>query len=300
MARRTWQGIAASGLLVGLASLANADSVVGSAGGIEVSKADVEKILANLPASARAAVQANPSTLTQAVRGELVRRMMLVDANRAKFDHDPAIQSDLARLRDEVVLRQWVAHQSEVPADYPSSTELDKAYQALVARASSISEVRLSQIFVAAPDGMDANALSTALRKVATVQSALSAPNADFAKIAVANSEHKDSAANGGNLEFEVETQLIPEIRAAIKAMKPGDAPVLVKSNQGFHIVRLVERRPAKILPLAAVREALVAELRKARAEELERRYVTELTTKNPPAINEVELAKMLPKDSKL
>jgi peptidylprolyl isomerase len=278
---------------------ASAETVIGSAGGMEIGPSDVKKLLAGLPETTRAALKSNPAPLTQAMRAELTRRLILAEATKAQYDKDPAIQADFAKLREEVLLRQWVAHQSPVSKDYPSNAEVEKAYQTLVARAVEINEVRLGQIFVAAPDGIDAQALSGALRKVADLQAKLSAKGSDFAALAMAQSEHKDSAGNGGTLDFESETSLIPEIRAAIKSMKPGDSPVLAKSAQGFHIIRVIERRPAKVKSLAEVRPVLIAELRRVRAEELERRYVAEITTKYPPAINEVELTKLLGTDLK-
>lgn len=298
MSQRNYWVVLAASLLFGVVSIVRAQAIVGSAAGVNVSSADVESIIARLPVSTRTALQSDASPLTQAVRAELIRRVILSEASRAQLDRDPAIQADLERLKEEVLLRQWVARNSQVPKDYPSDSELQQAYEKLKNRANGDDRVRLAQIFISAPDGMAAGDLQTALGKVSDISARLSANRADFSTVAKTLSEHKESAGKGGELDYETESRLLPEIRQALKEMKPSDVPRLVKTRSGFHFIKLLERKPSVPVSLGDVKDQLIAELRRLKAEEIEQKYVEDLTKKAAPVINEIEIARII-KDSK-
>jgi peptidylprolyl isomerase len=222
------------------------------------------------------------------VRSELLRRAMLAEARAKGFDKDAKVAAELARLRDEVVLRLWVAQEAKLPDGFPSEDELARAYQALRERAAGASDYRLAQIYVAAPNGATPDQLRTALRKVAEIQAKLA--GGDFAALAKAYSEHAESASKGGDLGLLPESQLLPEVRAALPTLKPGETAGPIKTSQGIHFVRLIERRGAVVPPLADVRDNLAAALRQEKSKDLQQRYLKDLATKYPPTINELAL----------
>jgi peptidylprolyl isomerase len=118
------------------------------------------------------------------------------------------------------------------------------------------------------------------------------APN-DFAKIARESSEHKDSAAKGGDLGWVPETQLIPEIRAAVVRMTKGELSPPIRSASGWHIVRLIDRKPSASKPLSEVRETIVANMRLRKAQDAERAYLEGLLGKATVNVNQAELQKL-------
>ena len=96
---------------------------------------------------------------------------------------------------------------------------------------------------------------------------------ADFAELAKENSKDPGSAANGGSLGFFSKGQMVPEFEAAAFALEPGQVTQEpVKSQFGWHIIRLDEKRELPVPPLEQVadqirqvmiREAYVAEIEK-------------------------------------
>jgi len=275
------------------APAAAADPLVGKAGGVELTSGDLRRLIDALPEQARRTAATNPSALGQAVRGELLRRLVLDEARAKGFEKDPAVTAELDRLREEIVVRQWLARAAALPAGFPSDEDVQRAYQGLRERAGAGSDYRLSQIFLAAQDGAAPDKLQAALRKATELQGKLA--GGDFAALARTYSEHAESAAKGGDLGWQAEGRLLPEVRAALAAMQPGETVGPVKTAQGLHFIRLAEKKPTVVPPLAEVREALVAALRQEKANELQQRYLGELAQKSPPSINELELAKLVP-----
>jgi peptidyl-prolyl cis-trans isomerase D len=88
-----------------------------------------------------------------------------------------------------------------------------------------------------------------------------------FEELAQANSADGGTASNGGDLGVLTRSQLPGELGGAIFSMDEGDVDGPVKTDFGFHIVRLddiLERGP---LPLDQVRGDLLTELRESEAE---------------------------------
>ena len=72
----------------------------------------------------------------------------------------------------------------------------------------------------------------------------------DFAALAKQYSEDEGSKVMGGDLNFFGKGQMVPEFDAAAFAMQPGQISDLVKTQYGFHIIKLVEKRAAGVRPL--------------------------------------------------
>jgi peptidylprolyl isomerase len=268
-------------------------ALIGRAGSAELTDSDLRRLLEALPEANRQQLLANPASLAQAVRGELLRRNGLAEAKAKGYDKDPSVASELERVRDELVLRAWVSHEAKLPAGYPADEDVQRAYATLRERASASNDYRLSQIYIATPDGISPEKLQAAFRKLSEVQSKIS--NTDFAGLAKTYSEHADSAAKGGDLGMLPESQLLPEIRAVLPTMKIGDTIGPVKTSQGLHFIRLTEKKPASVPPLAELRDALVNALRQEKTAELQQGYMKQLAQKYPPTINELEIAKLAP-----
>jgi peptidyl-prolyl cis-trans isomerase D len=90
---------------------------------------------------------------------------------------------------------------------------------------------------------------------------------ADFAELAKKNSEDEASAKNGGDLDYFGKGRMVPEFDAAVFAMQPGQISDLVKTQYGYHIIKLVDKKAATTRPLAEVRQQLNDQLAYQRAQ---------------------------------
>jgi peptidyl-prolyl cis-trans isomerase D len=90
---------------------------------------------------------------------------------------------------------------------------------------------------------------------------------ADFAELARKNSEDEASAKNGGDLDYFGKGRMVPEFDAAVFAMQPGQISDLVKTQYGYHIIKLVDKKPATTRPYPQVRQQLHDQLAYQRAQ---------------------------------
>lgn len=80
---------------------------------------------------------------------------------------------------------------------------------------------------------------------------------ADFAELAKANSSDTGSAVNGGDLGWFGPGMMVKPFEDAVVALKPGEVSAPVKSDFGWHIIKLNETRVAAKPELEAVRQEL-------------------------------------------
>lgn len=253
--------------------------------------AQVRRSLEALPPEDRARLTADRAALERFVRGELLRREILAEAQAARLDSDPAVRDQLERLREDALVRLWVARQAVVPDSYPSADDLKVAYQANAEALAPPTRYRVAQIFVAAPNGIEPARLAVALRKAAEVGSRI--PAGDFADLARRYSEHAASAANGGDVGMLPADQILPEILATVRGMGVGAIAGPIKTSQGLHYVRLLEREDAPAPSLEDSRARLAAALRTQRGRDLEQAYLAALDARLDLAVGEITLAQL-------
>jgi peptidyl-prolyl cis-trans isomerase D len=91
----------------------------------------------------------------------------------------------------------------------------------------------------------------------------------DFATVAKEVSQDNGTAQQGGDLGWIGPGMLAGPFEDALFAMKVGEVRGPVKTDFGYHIIRLSEIRPSKLQPLDEVRDKVLEQLRNDRADSL-------------------------------
>jgi peptidyl-prolyl cis-trans isomerase D len=86
---------------------------------------------------------------------------------------------------------------------------------------------------------------------------------ADFAELAKKYSEDPGSGQKGGDLDWLVKGQTVPEFETAAFALKPNEISNVVTSQFGYHIIQVLAHEPARVKPFEEVKAQLADELRK-------------------------------------
>jgi peptidyl-prolyl cis-trans isomerase D len=84
---------------------------------------------------------------------------------------------------------------------------------------------------------------------------------ADFAELAKKFSEDAASKVNGGDLDFFSRGRMVPEFEQVAFTLAPGQVSDLVKSQYGFHIIKVVDKRPGSTRTLDEVRAQIQEQL---------------------------------------
>lgn len=106
----------------------------------------------------------------------------------------------------------------------------------------------------------------TAQKKIAEIQKKLK-DGEDFAELAKTYSDDPGSASMGGDLGFFEQGMMVPEFDKAVFSMKEGEISEPVKTDFGYHIIKLTKIKPKKVKPYQEVKADVDALYRKQEAE---------------------------------
>ncbi|MGF6570502.1 peptidyl-prolyl cis-trans isomerase SurA [Paraburkholderia sp. GAS333] len=190
--------------------------------GITVDDAAVQKTLERL-------AQANNMSL------EIYRaRIEAQGVPWTTFTSDARTELTLSRLREKEVDSKITVSDGEV-ANYIASQRGPNA--------GATSDLHIQHIFINAPLNASETDIEAAQKKAQALL-AEAKGGANFGKLAKSNSQAPDASKNSGDLGFLAPSKLPPEFVKAASALRPGEInPDLIRTSDGFEIVRLVERR---------------------------------------------------------
>jgi peptidyl-prolyl cis-trans isomerase D len=140
--------------------------------------------------------------------------------------------------------------------------DVERAYNNGIDQYTTPEQVRASHILLKT-EGKDDAAVKTKAEEILKQARA----GADFADLAKKNSEDDASAKNGGDLDYFGRGRMVPEFDAAVFAMAPGQISDLVKTQYGYHIIKLVDKKTATTRTLAEVRQQITDQLAYERAQ---------------------------------
>jgi peptidyl-prolyl cis-trans isomerase D len=140
-------------------------------------------------------------------------------------------------------------------------------------------ERRARHILVKVDAAADQATLDAAQKTIESV-AARARAGADFAQLAAQYSDDPGSKNQGGDLGFFPRGRMVPEFDEAVFSMAPGSISDPVRTSFGYHVIQLLEVRPAGQRPLAEVKEQIKGQLRFPRLREEASKLAKELHAK--------------------
>ena len=135
-------------------------------------------------------------------------------------------------------------------------SDIQRYYNDNIQQYQTPEQVRASHILLETAGKNDADVKKRAEEILKQVKS-----GADFAELAKKVSEDKGSAANGGDLDYFGRGRMVPEFEQAAFSMPPGQISDLVKSQFGYHIIKVVDKKAGSTRPLDEVRPQIQQQL---------------------------------------
>ncbi|MCL2625705.1 MAG: peptidylprolyl isomerase [Cystobacterineae bacterium] len=154
--------------------------------------------------------------------------------------------------------------------------DVKAAYERWAKSESSEVELHARHILIRLDSNADAQATQAALAKAQNMVSLARAPGADFAALAKQHGEGS-SAAMGGDLGYFKRGVMMPEFENAAFALETGQVSEPVRTNLGFHIIKMEDRRALPLASLEEVKESLRQKLIQEQMETYARHYSQEL-----------------------
>jgi peptidyl-prolyl cis-trans isomerase C len=184
--------------------------------------------------------QAKTPELESQVRDEVVlREMFMQEAEKRGLAQSAEYKQQMELARQTILIRELF---NEFNKKNPTTdAEVQAEYDKFKAQASG-TEYRARHILVEKED--EAKALIAQIKG-----------GASFEDLAKKNSKDPGSGQNGGDLDFANAGSYVPEFSQAMVKLKKGElTETPVKSQFGWHIIKLEDTREAKFPPLEEVK----------------------------------------------
>jgi peptidyl-prolyl cis-trans isomerase D len=172
---------------------------------------------------------------------------------------------EMYRIGEKRTLRYAVVDVEQVrQTTTVSDADIEAFYKQNIAQYSTPEQVRASHILFKT-EGKDEAAVQKQAEEILKRAKA----GEDFAALAKQYSEDESNNANGGDLGEFGRGTMVPEFEQAAFAMKAGQISDLIKTPFGFHIIKVIENRPASTRPVAEVRTEIEDQLKWQKAQQL-------------------------------
>jgi peptidyl-prolyl cis-trans isomerase C len=242
---------AVSALLVGLALPALAQNVA-IVNGKPVPTARVEMLKEQLAKSGRPV----GAEMEGQIKDEVIaREVFMQEAQKRGLDATDDFKAQMELARQTLLIRELFAdYQKANPVtDAQIKAEYDK-----FAAANGGQEYHARHILVEKED--QAKAIIAQLKK-----------GAKFEDIAKKESKDPGSGANGGDLDWANANSYVPEFSQALVKLKKGETTAVpVKTQFGWHVIRLDDVRNAQLPKLEDVKGQIAQELQKQKLAEFQ------------------------------
>ncbi|MBK6472297.1 MAG: peptidylprolyl isomerase [Betaproteobacteria bacterium] len=209
----------------------------------------------------RAGQQVTPELETQARDQVVLREIFVQEATRKGLAASPDVAAQMALARESILIRELFEdyRKKNAVTDEAAKVEYDK----FKAQATG-TEYRARHILVEKED--DAKALIAQIKG-----------GAKFEDLAKKNSKDTGSAENGGDLDFAKPESYVPEFSTALQKLKKGELTEMpVKSQFGYHVIRLEDTREASFPGFDDVKAQIKQRMEQARLQQ----YQEELRSK--------------------
>jgi peptidyl-prolyl cis-trans isomerase C len=215
--------------------------------GKAVPKARVEALMQQVARSGR---PITPEVEAQVKEEVIAREIFMQEAQKRGLDATDDFKAQIELARQTILIRELFAEYQKTAA--VTDAEVQAEYDKFVA-ANGGKEYRARHILVETED--QAKAIYASLKK-----------GAKFEDLAKKMSKDPGSGANGGDLDWAAAGNFVKEFSDAMVALNKGETTAAaVKSQFGFHIIRLDDVRDTQLPKLEEVKPQIMQQMTQQR-----------------------------------
>ena len=235
--------------------------VVAEVNGGSITTADFTRELKNLPEYLKAMAD-TPEGRKEMLDTMVIRELILQQAAKDGLDKSPDLEEKLKDLKKRLVVEAYLKKKVETESQV-SDADLQKFYEQNKDKFKTGDQIKASHILV-----KDEKAAKDILAQIKA--------GGNFEELAKKNSVDS-SASKGGDLGWFGKGSMVPVFEKAAMALKEGQVSDVVKSDFGFHIIKLTGKRAAGVRPLEEVKDQIKGAIMPSKQQEIFQKIKEEL-----------------------
>ena len=175
------------------------------------------------------------------------------DENRQRFEKPEQVRVEYLVLSQSKLIENAKPGDEEIKAWYKSNET----------RYKQAEQRQASHLLIRADKSAPEADVKAGQAKAEQILAQLKANPADFAKLAKQHSQDPGSAEKGGDLGYFGRGMMVKPFEETVFSLKENQLSDVVRSDFGFHLIKLTGVRAEQVRPLAAVRDEIVAEMKR-------------------------------------
>jgi peptidyl-prolyl cis-trans isomerase C len=235
--------------------------VLAEVNGGSITTGDFDRELKNLPEYLKAMAD-TPQGRKEMLDTMVVRELILQQAAKDGLDKGPEIEEKLQDLKKRLIVESFLKKKVEAESKV-SDEDMKKFYEQNKDKFKSGEQIKASHILVKSEK--EAKDILAKLKS-----------GGNFEELAKKSSVDSSSA-KGGDLGWFGKGSMVPVFEKAALALKEGQISDIVKSDFGFHIIKLTGKRPAGIRPFEEVKEQIKGAIMPTKQQEIFQKIKEEL-----------------------
>lgn len=235
--------------------------VLADVNGSTITTGDYAREVKNLPEYLKAMAD-TPQGRKEMLDTMVIRELILQQASKDGIDKGPEIEEKLQDLKKRIIVEAYLKKKVESDSQV-SDEELKKFYDKNIDKFKAGEQIKASHILVKTE------------KEAKDILAQIKA-GGNFEELAKKNSVDS-SAAKGGDLGWFGKGAMVPAFEKAALALKEGAVSGVVKSDFGYHIIKLTGKRAAGVRPFEEVKEQIKAAVMPSKQQEIFQKIKDEL-----------------------
>ena len=216
------------------------DKMIANVAGNPIYQAEVDDMVAAY--AQRGQNYDNPQGRAALLDQLINKKLLLLDAQKNLLEHNAAFKAELAKVKEEMLANFNL--QKAIESVTVTDADAENYYNENKAQFVKGESVSASHILVDSED------------KAKEIMAKIEAGEVSFEDAARENSSCPSSE-NGGNLGEFTKGQMVPEFDEAVFAMGVGEIAGPVKTQFGYHLIKLNAKNEAKVYDFEEIKDQL-------------------------------------------
>jgi peptidyl-prolyl cis-trans isomerase C len=141
-------------------------------------------------------------------------------------------------------------------------------------------QAHAAHVFLKVDQAATAEQRAAMRSKLEAIRNDIETKKITFAEAAAKYSDDKQNSQNAGDLGTFKRGELVPQLEAAIFSSKPGTLTQIVETEFGYHLISVIDLKPATTTPLTQVKANIQQYLDQKARQDATTRHIAELKAK--------------------
>lgn len=236
-----------------------------------LTQGEIDAAFSRIPEQHRLAFIRSGERVDHLIRSLLQNKILAAEARKEGYDENVLVRERLALAAEKELADAWL---DQVMAEAPAADYEALAYEHYLANPDQYrtpERVDVTHLLISSENKSE----EKALEQIEALRAELDADPARFDDLVMEYSEDPSKSSNRGRFPFMMRGEMVaPFEEAAFALQQPGEITQPVRTDYGYHLIRLNRRIPSGVRPYETIKEEAVAKAKERHVTQYRSNYM--------------------------